>query len=52
MTVIYQEWWEWSVVNEEGYIVGVSEDAPKEIKKQYEEWVEKQKRLEEEGIKV
>lgn len=52
MTVIYQEWWEWSEINEEGYLIGVKEDAPKEIKEQYEEWKKMQKRLEDEGIKV
>lgn len=42
------DWLEYIIHNEEGEIIGLSDECPEEAKKQYELWVEKNKK----GIKM
>lgn len=48
--------WKWVLINEEmegktwGSIDGISDDAPEDMKRMFWEWIEKQKRHDEEGF--
>lgn len=41
-------WWEYAVFDEDGYVKGIKEDSPDNVKKEYEEYL---KTLEK-GIKI
>ena len=47
----YQRWFEYAVFDEDG-VCGIKEDAPDEIKKEYDEYLKEQETFKRDGIKV
>ena len=38
-------WWEWAVFGEDGFVAGVADDAPPDVKKAYKEYLEAEKEI-------
>lgn len=45
-------WWEWTIANENGFMCGIRDDAPEDIKKEYEKYLEEKEELKKKGIKI
>ena len=50
--IIEPNFWKYIVVDAEGVMIGIREDAPAEAKKEYEEFITESNKLREEGIKI
>lgn len=46
------KWEEWAKYNSDGFLCGISEDAPEEAKKEYEEYVKETEAAKKRGIKI
>lgn len=45
-------WWDWATFNEDGFLSGIDENAPEEIKKEYEKYLEEEAERKKKGIKI
>lgn len=45
-------WWKWAKFGDDGYLCGIKEDAPEEIKKEYEKFLEEEAERQKKGIKI
>ena len=50
--IIEPNFWKYIVVDAEGVMIGIREDAPAEATKEYEEFITESNKLREEGIKI
>ncbi|MCR0266071.1 hypothetical protein MKC73_19445 [[Clostridium] innocuum] len=52
MMMFKPDWWDYANFNDEGFLKGIKEDSPPEIKKQYEEYLKQEENHRKEGIKL
>ena len=55
MVVIMREkqiWDDWATYNEDGYVNGVKDNAPDDVKKAYEQYLHEKEELNKRGIKI
>ena len=50
--MIKPEWWEYAVFDDDGFISGIKEDAPKEVKDAYDQYQKEEKEAEKAKIKI
>ena len=44
--------WDYAIFSDEGFLSGISEDAPEDVKKSYEDYLREQEELKRKGIKI
>ena len=44
------DWWQYATFDEDGFLTGIREDAPEDLKAEFAEWQKRQKELDEEDI--
>lgn len=50
--MIKPKWWEYATFDDDGFINGIKEDAPKEIKDAYSQYLKQEKEAEKSKVKI
>lgn len=50
--MIKPDWWEYATYDDDGFVNGIREDAPENIKEAYSEYLKEKATLQEKGIKI